>query len=228
MNERYSKRILIAGAQGCGKTHTSLEFAAITLQNNKRVLILCPDNDETLIQRFPEVKIHQLTTFTKIGFLVADFKDKFFYEKIANEKTGFRNGLFIIDDGKSFTINSRNEDFVDMIRRARQRNLDVIFSCHGMTDVPPSFWTFFTDMILFYTSDNLKKSSYSIPNMEEKIEYQQRVNDTAWNTGNGRYKEHIKLQLSVQDFLKNRNNQNSNNNEQTETHSQSTGAGIVL
>lgn len=207
MNERNSKRIFICGAQGVGKTHISLMFAAATLSAGKRVLILCPDGDEQILKPFPIIKAEALSTFPKISRLIYDEDDPDFFEKVKDEKTGFKNGLVIVDDGQFFVVNQRNEIFNKYIMRARQKNIDVIFSCHGMSTIPRSFWSFFTDLILFYTSDGLNSARQNIPDFEEKREWKERINNTVMTTKNIRYCEHFKLQPSVYDFLQlNENN----------------------
>lgn len=204
MNERQSIRSLVCGMQGTGKTRVAIDFIN-ALKNNpyeKNVLVLSPDPDELSLSFLPEISADQLR-YTRPIFhrLTFDESDEKFYIKI---RDGFSNGLLVVDDGTFFLANSRNETFNKMIMRARQKNIDIIYVCHGMGTIPPSFWAYFNHLILFYTSDNLNNPTArkNIPDIEDKIKWQKEVNRTAQQTGNAYYKKAFKLQPTVNDFIK--------------------------
>lgn len=195
--KRQAKRILICGAQGTGKSLMSLKFIKLTLASKfeKNYFILCPDDDETLFQKFPVIKPEDLPRSGKIIF---DEDDENFFITIKQRAI---HGIMVIDDGQFFVSNQKNEQFEKMIQRARQKNLDIIFSCHGMTNVPRRFWTFFTDLILFYTSDSLDIARANIPDIDEKKQWQTEVNNKVKESRNFHYCKTFRLQPSVFDFL---------------------------
>jgi len=89
----------------------------------------------------------------------------------------FRNGVLIFDDAK-FYVNSKVEKALEQILIARdQRKIDIIVSAHGLTHIPPIFFSYADVFIMFYTQDNILKRKKDLIWYEELLELQKKVND---------------------------------------------------
>lgn len=156
MNERETTCILIAGAQGCGKTTYALEMFN---SYPKQGIIIDTGAGEEAFDVFPEVTIQQLKdNREKVKILYDESKD--FFPIMSRN---FANGIILFDDGMYFMADRKNENFRKLLMTRRQRNIDIVFICHGITEVPPSFWTFCTHLVLFKTIDNIKRAEKNAP-----------------------------------------------------------------
>lgn len=185
---------VIAGGQGCGKTTFAFKMINSFLKFKKPVLCVIPDDEEKLFWDIDEIintgdndnyLAHELRNF-KEGIKKIYCSDVKLFDIIRNN---FRNGLIVIDDARVY-LKSRDEPFRAMIMRRRQKNNDIIFICHGLSEIPPSCNSFLTDLILFNTTDDFKKW-----NISEKEKYKNivaTINNIA-RTKNPYHCERIKL-----------------------------------
>lgn len=185
---------LIAGAQGCGKSTYAWKIIEAFLKQKKPVLCILPDDEEKLFWNVEEIE-HDEDRPNKTAIELRNLKSGIKKIYCANVKLfdlireHFKNGLIVIDDARVY-LTSRDEPFRAMIMRRRQKNCDIIFICHGLSEIPPSCNSFLTDVILFEITDDFKR--WNISNKEMYKPVVDRINHIA-RTSNKYYSERIKL-----------------------------------
>jgi hypothetical protein len=91
----------------------------------------------------------------------------------------FHNGMVLFDDCRAYFTSSLDKDLHRFLIRRRQNMLDIIAVAHGFTEVPPKFFTFATEIILFKTLDNIYSRKYVLQNFDLVKRTQEKVNRIA-------------------------------------------------
>lgn len=159
---------IFCGTNGTGKTKFALE--EFVMKYPKNVIILDPLNGEKKWSIYPvigETKIKQLSISKPIkAKLDVDFSSNKYWEILMQIK----NSLIVFDDFNFFlTYDTRGVAFRDLLLRRRQLNNDIILICHGLSEVPPSFFTFASHLVIFNTTDSYLRLKNKIPNGSEII-----------------------------------------------------------
>lgn len=150
---------VLLGTNGTGKT-TALRN--ILLQSGKRCLIITPDDREW--DDFPMTELRE--------GVAADFQFSGIKRHIWNPKYSlrvlkyFQNGILVFDDCRAYLRAVTSDEIHQLMIRRRQRAVDIFAVGHGYTEVPPVFFTFATDFILFQTRDNIERRKFVIRNFE--------------------------------------------------------------
>jgi len=148
---RAEKFVLIIGTNKTGKTTYLIKIIdRKLLSTNNRVLLINP-NDERFIE-VSKIDLNSKEILTFTGIRRADIFDKKDFNKILN----FRKGLLILDDVRRFLPSNIPEAFLRLFIDFANFNLDVICVGHGFTSIPPVFYTYAKQLILFRTTDNIK------------------------------------------------------------------------
>jgi hypothetical protein len=158
---RRQHRILIVGTNGTGKS-TFADKIINAYPAHKKRLIVDPDGSEKLFDKYPEIEQSDLKKLSQLEGKIYKvlYTDSSLFEDIHNY---FRNGLLVLDDSRNYT-GSRDEDLLKIYRRSRQFNIDILFICHGLSEIPPSLLTFTTKIIMFNTVDSWQRLKRNIPN----------------------------------------------------------------
>jgi len=167
---------IVLGRTNTGKTtFTREELVERYRKSRDRVLVVTP--------HFNEWSDCETINISKKGF----YKFTGIKRTIVNEETipllndrfnYYRNGLIIFDDLRFFIGNSIKKDLEQLFISLDQRKIDIIGAAHGFTRVPPIFFTYATDVVLFKTKDNIKKRKDVIneDDFDYLLEMQKRVN----------------------------------------------------
>lgn len=120
-----------------------------TVNAKNRALIVTPDPSEWRCVN--EVAGTEITRFKGIRKII-------YHSGCMDEiQRYYSNGMLIFDDCRVY-IHAQSNDFMQWLQiRRRQVGVDLFCNFHGLTQVPPIFFTFATNMILFYTKDNIKR-----------------------------------------------------------------------
>ena len=146
---RYPQCNILVGVNGTGKTSFLKNILEHTVNEKNRALIVTPDPAEW--RSVEEVAGRDIATFSGIR--------KIIYHQGAPEdiQRYYSNGMLIFDDARVY-IHAQSDDFMQWIQiRRRQVGVDFFCCFHGLTQVPPVFFTFATNIVLFYTKDNIKR-----------------------------------------------------------------------
>jgi hypothetical protein len=183
--ERPAKMTIILGTNGTGKT-TLLENI---LQNSgQKSLVITPDDIEW--QGYDLVELDKPDDFVYSGIrrhIFSPAKNVGTLDKIEY----FKKGILVFDDCRAYLHAATDERIRQLIIRRRQRMVDVFAVGHGFTEVPPVFFTFSTDIILFRTTDNIARRKDCLKDFDKMAEAQARVNKKA--AKNPHYYERIKI-----------------------------------
>jgi len=172
--ERPTKCTIILGYNGTGKTTLTKKIVLNELKHQRRILIVTPDDIEwqsieMVHPRFPE-RIKNYVGARKIIYT------KGILPIIADN---FRNGLLVFDDCRAYFTATMDADLHELMIRRRQKMIDIIAVGHGFTEVPPKFFTFASEIILFRTIDNIERRKNVLRNFEQMKQAQGEINAIA-------------------------------------------------
>lgn len=166
---RQQERIILCGTNGTGKSTLAKKLinACIHLPD-KRALAILPDDSEPIFKNYNELEYNELKYISS----VANKENKIFFpidKKQANNffsevQTYFKNGILALDDARFYSGANVEDGLRNVFIRSRQNNVDVLFICHGLSEIPPSLITFATKIILFNTVDSWQRLKNKIPN----------------------------------------------------------------
>lgn len=183
---RYPISSILVGINGTGKTTFLKNVLTQTVTAENRALIVTPDPTEW--KDVQEVAGCEIATFNGIR--------KVIYYKGCMEmiQQYYSNGILVMDDARTY-IHAQSDDFMIWLQiRRRQAGIDIFTMFHGLTQVPPVFFTFATNLILFYTKDNIKRrGDYVDEDDFNEIEAAKRRIAAKVKAGDPYYYEIIKL-----------------------------------
>lgn len=173
--ERAAKLIIILGFNGTGKTTITKQLVANEMKKpSGRGLVVTPDDIEW--QTLPDVNTrlnHHIKEYVK-------FRKIIYQPGVLNWIAEyFRNGLLIFDDCRAYLGATTDQELHNLLIRRRQKSIDIIAVGHGFSEVPPKFFTFASEIILFKTMDNIQRRKDVIRNFEEMKAAQSRINEKA-------------------------------------------------
>ena len=158
---RQTKRTLIIGAPGTGKT-TLLHH--ILAQSGQKTLVITPymnewtETDANGVELYPEIHDLRASNLYYTGIQRHVFRPKYTLENLDK----FRRGIIVFDDCRGYFKANLDEKIHALLLGTRQNMIDVFAVAHGFREVPPVFFTFATDYILFRTEDNLDRRASDI------------------------------------------------------------------
>jgi len=171
---RDAKLIIILGFNGTGKTTLIKQFVKNHLSRDSgrsKALIVTPDDRE-----FREYKYNECDQPKNLFFTGAN--THIFDEDISLDmiRRYYKHGLLIFDDCRGYFRSNIDRDLHSLLIRRRQNEIDIIASGHGFTEIPPKFFTFASEIILFHTKDNIYKRRDCLRNFDDMQKAQERVN----------------------------------------------------
>ena len=151
MNDnRYAISSILCGINGTGKTTLLKRILTEMAAAGNRILIVTPDPIEWQ-EAFPISAWSELRTFTGMRRIVYAPGVMEHIQKL------YSNGVLVFDDCRVY-IRAQSNDFMQWLQiRRRQAGIDLFSVFHGLTQVPPVYFTFASNLILFYTKDNIKR-----------------------------------------------------------------------
>ena len=161
-------KYVIVGKPGTGKTTVLRRILHKALANRRRALIVTPHENEWedipfVCPRFPE----RIRTYKGARRLICHGEK----DILENIKENFVNGFLIFDDCKAYIRPGDRVYMEQFLLALRQKDVDFACVGHGFTTIPPVFYAFATDFIVFATTDNPKKRKDDVMNFEalEKV-----------------------------------------------------------
>ncbi len=173
MSERYipahtidyrSKMVVVLGATGTGKT-TGVK--QILRSSAKRALIVSLDGGEWKGLPVTELRCAKDFGFTDVRVHLWDPL------RSMNVLNYFRNGIIVFDDCRGYFRSATSDQLHKFLLLMRHNAVDIFVIAHGFTEVPPVFFTFATDFVLYRTLDSITRRKQYISgftNVAKKVE----------------------------------------------------------
>jgi len=167
---------IVLGRTNTGKTTFIRENLVRKYQQScNRVLIITPHPHE-----WSDVELIDISkkAFFKYEGIRRTIATKDTIKLINNDKNYFRNGLIVFEDLRFFIDAKIDKDLEQLFIALDQRKIDIIGAAHGFTRVPPIFFTYASDYVLFKTKDNMKNRKDVISEEDYEIleQMKRRVN----------------------------------------------------
>lgn len=172
---RPTKLIIILGYNGTGKTTLTRKIVLNELKKQKgKCLIVTPDDSEW--NEFPTVELNKREDYEAAGGKRTIYLEKYTLERIKNY---YNDGLLVFDDCRAYFRSNVDMLLHNLLIRRRQKMIDIIAVGHGFTEVPPKFFTFCSEIVLFQTKDDIYKRKNDILQFDRIKEATERVNKKA-------------------------------------------------
>ena len=175
-NRRAAKCTIVLGFNGTGKTtylRNTLQSLWVTAKNRGerlKILIVTPDDAEWT--QFPENLLQTPDDFVFDGIQRHIFDEQHTLNILAH----YKNGIIVFDDCRCYFKDNVDPRITELLIRRRQRAVDVFAVGHGFTTVPPKFFTYYSDAVLFRTVDNIDRRKDCITNFDYFKRAQAEVN----------------------------------------------------
>ena len=159
-----SKMVVVLGATGTGKT-TAIK--QVLRASERRALIISLDGNEWRGLPITELKAAQDFGFNDVRVHLWNPK------RSLQMLRYFRNGIIVFDDCRGYFRANMSDELHQFLILMRHSGVDIFAIAHGFTEVPPVFFTFATDFILFKTLDSVSRRRAYISNFDavkQKVE----------------------------------------------------------
>jgi len=154
--ERVAKCDAIVGAVGTGKTTFLRESVVMPMvAAGHRALIVTPDakewNNIEILTSYEDI-----ATFTGIKRMI--YRDG----RLEKIREYYSNGVLVFDDARLY-INAQSDDFMRWLQiRRRHQGIDLFSVFHSLAQIPPIYFTFISNIVLFHSLGNIKKRTNEI------------------------------------------------------------------
>ena len=173
--DSYESFILVLGTNGTGKTTQVARLMVDTIKRGGRVLVVMPDDMEYKNIDFVDFENPKaIKTFTGIKKTIYD--PEYTTDNIVNHLT---HCMIVLEDCMSYYGNNLPMNLHRMLIRRRQYHINTIAVGHGFSEMPPKFFSFSTDILLFLTLDNIKSRKNDIRNYPAMLAAKRRIDAQA-------------------------------------------------
>lgn len=173
--ERAAKLILLIGYNGTGKSTVLRKLIINELKKpDGRALIVTPDDIE-----FPTIEFVHPNWPERIKSYKGVRKIVYFPGLLDIIKDNFRGGLLAFDDCRAYLGAGTEMELHNLLIRRRQKSIDIVAVGHGFTEIPPKFFTFASEIVLFKTADKIDRRKNVIKDFEYMKQQQAEVNREA-------------------------------------------------
>ena len=163
---------IVVGTTNTGKTSLIRNL----VNNRNRVLTVTPHISEwtDVSDVYPDNR-----NFWKFNGIRRAVSYPDILKDINREGNEFKNGVLILEEARYY-VNANVEKALQQILISRdQRKIDIIVSAHGLTLIPPIFFSYADVFIVFATQDNIIKRKHDLIWYEQLKDLQTKVNKQA-------------------------------------------------
>lgn len=147
---RTAKCICIIGKPNSGKSSIS-----VTLMTAAGCGLFVQPQPDNWTDRTKEADIKKRDKCAYVGIKHHLYRCDEDFRHIYNN---FHNAMICLDDCRTYVpANFEYSNVRLFLLRRRQRMLDVIFTAHGFSEIPPKLFTFITDYIIMPVNDTPQK-----------------------------------------------------------------------
>lgn len=171
--ERTAKMVCFVGTNGTGKTTLLEQILLKLVETGERAVIVTPDIVEWT--KYPINELSRSKDYSFKGIQRHIFDPETTLEKISLLK----KCIVVFDDCRSYLMANTDIRIRQLLIRRRQREVDIFAVGHGFTEIPPVFFTFSTEIILFRTTDNIDRRKNYLKDFDFAKKVQFEVNKKA-------------------------------------------------
>jgi ABC-type phosphate/phosphonate transport system ATPase subunit len=162
----------------CGRKHTGKSTFArnMLLKLNHKVVIVDP-NGSPAYNQIQKIEVSKLRTLKSGIVKIYTPNPKQLFEElwdIMHDKNGDPirwNGTILFDDATKYIDSKPSEKVKSILVDHRMYSLNLLFTFHAISFIPPFFWKMLTNIVLLKTQDlmeeNYREYSKKIPNFTE-------------------------------------------------------------
>jgi hypothetical protein len=152
--ERLNQIILVIGRRGEGKTWFTINKLLPSLKMKKLVVDMFDHPDYGYLGKSLSLKdLNRFNTGKKDARIYGYEVDELLTE--VNSKIS--NTVILFEDSSRYVEPSIQKDFRKLIIEHRNKNIDLVFQFHNLSDVPPFLAKMYNVIVSFHTNDNEKK-----------------------------------------------------------------------
>jgi GTPase SAR1 family protein len=145
--------LIIVGTNGTGKTTLTKK-----LISQRKTLVIDPDGLEW--GSLPTIDMDEITKLkdgVSARVIAPDYKS---IVSLVN----YKNGNLVLDDCRYYVRSRIEEGVRQLLVRRRQKDVDIFAVAHSLNEIPPTFWTFATHLVLFKIKEFNKLTSIGLLN----------------------------------------------------------------
>ncbi|MBP5371556.1 MAG: hypothetical protein J6Y55_06505 [Bacteroidales bacterium] len=186
--ERTAKFICIIGKPNCGKSTAAEKLMTAAGKG----LIITPDFDNWNA-KFGEIDLSEAKNYHYTGIKSAVYQSDEDFGYIYN---WFFDGLLVLDDCRNYVpANFDHSQIANIIRRKRQRMMDIAIMAHQLSEVPKKFFGYITEYLIFPTEGNADARKDVLFDKTEKLNaIIARVNHRAIAEHNEHVSQYVKVE----------------------------------
>ncbi|MDD3404998.1 MAG: hypothetical protein PHH23_01855 [Paludibacteraceae bacterium] len=139
--ERIAQLNCVIGGVGCGKTTIIKQISA----TQNRQLIVVKDYSTQGWENIAETKLQIKSDYIFTGSRKYIWKDNTSIQAIAN----FRKGIIILDDCRCYLDSLPSKEIKQIFSMRRHRETDVFAVTHSFKEMPPIFFEYADNFIIF-------------------------------------------------------------------------------
>lgn len=175
---RLTKRILVIGQPGTGKTTFVKHLIKQELQKGGRALIVVGDSIE--YPSVPEVSYKYPERVAKYKGVRKVVTTKSEANEVLNVIFDYYyDAMLIFEDFRAFTGANTTNSLEKILVRSRQHMLDIVAVAHGADRIPPAFFSYASEIVLFKTAVTFNVRKQYLHNIDYWLKVQEIVNQKA-------------------------------------------------
>jgi hypothetical protein len=161
--ERLNQIILVIGRRGEGKSYYTLNKLLPRLKMKKLIVDMFDHPDYSAYGKSLSLEqLNRFNTGSKNGRIYGYEID----EILSKINSVISNTVIVFEDSRRYVEPSIQKDFRKLIIEHRNKNIDLIFQFHNLSDVPPYLAAMYNVVVMFRTNDNLSKRMEKFSNWE--------------------------------------------------------------
>jgi hypothetical protein len=162
--ERLNQIILVIGRRGEGKTWFTINKLLPSLKMKKLVVDMFDHPDYGYLGKSLSIKdLNRFNTGKKDARIYGYEIDQLL--PVINSKIS--NTVIVFEDSRRYVEPSIQKDFRKIIIEHRNKNIDIVFQFHNLSDVPPYLAAMYNVVVMFRTNDNEYKRLDKFSNWED-------------------------------------------------------------
>lgn len=173
MENRLNAVTVLVGAPGTGKT----TYAKKIIENmgSSRGVLIFDNNREKAYREYNSMKLERFPYWKKKGV----------YRLFTGDLDAFltalydygRNMSLVLEDSTSYLTGNVDEKVRKLLTERRHRNLDILFTYHSLSRIPPMVYEMCNFLVIGKTNDSVAKLKElsKLPNPAQVLETWQKV-----------------------------------------------------